>query len=456
MPNRPLRRRALGWLAAACAVGAASVPAWSASAGPVFGSGAPAFAVYAAPSSLPSANNAGEPSIGVDWRTGAAMFMAGTSTYRVSFDDRTSPPAASWSDVSSTYSQLNLDPILATDAATGLTLAGGDDGPCSLLSASSDDGASWRPVAPCSVLVDHPTVGIGPFAGAVPVGATGTRIAYYCQQYPVLDECARSLDGGATWSPGTPVSGGCISLTGHVKVARDGTAYLPIRSCSTATSTDVGGGLSTDNGLTWTSYAIPDALTPAAGFDPSVGTTSDNTVYESWARAGDYHPVITWSHNRGVTWAPQVDLAGTVHPALTASTFQAVVGGNAGQVAVAYLGSAVPVPAGSTPFDSTYHGVWYLYVSFSYDGGRTWRTVRATPTPVQRGYLCSGGTSCLAGRNLLDFMDASLTPDGRVVVGYANGCLANSGCAGPDGTAAQSVDAWATIARQTAGRGLLR
>ena len=35
--------------------------------------------------------------------------------------------------------------------------------------------------------------------------------------------------------------------------------------------------------------------------------------------------------------------------------------------------------------------------------------------------------------NLLDFMDANLSKDGRVVVGYADGCI--GACALPSGTA---------------------
>jgi hypothetical protein len=66
--------------------------------------------------------------------------------------------------------------------------------------------------------------------------------------------------------------------------------------------------------------------------------------------------------------------------------------------------------------------------------------------------MCAGGTSCGTGRNLLDFMDANVTTDGRVVVGYADGCI--GACAGPSGTKAQSVDAYATVAYQSAGMGL--
>ena len=98
------------------------------------------------------------------------------------------------------------------------------------------------------------------------------------------------------------------------------------------------------------------------------------------------------------------------------------------------------------PFAAGFHGVWYLYVSYTYDGGATWYTVQADPNPVQRGEIDAGGTTTSGQRNLLDFMDASLTKDGRVLVAYADGCLDT--CNGPNGTEAQSTNQYATVAYQ--------
>ena len=418
---------------------------------PVFGNGTPTFVVSQAPSSLPGHDLAGEPSLGVNPRTGAALYMAGASTYRLALNTASQPATIGWSDASSPYSTINLDPILATDPVTGVTLAGGDTGACAVLSRSTDDGATWRPSVPCTGVADHPTVGFGPFAQPRPLGASGDRIAYYCQQQD-LAVCSRSLDGGVTWSPGVSPTG-CLSLFGHVKVGPDGTAYVPNgRDCVGADGKlEVGGFASTDNGLTWHSYGISGADLPGAGFDPSVGITPDNTVYESFARAGDYHPVVASSGTHGATWSPMVDLAGTVSPPIVASTFQTVVTGDNGRLAVAFLGTQTGTP-GANPFTTGFHGVWNLFVSTSYDAGRTWTTSKVTSTPVQRGEIDGGGTTTTGQRNLLDFMDASLTADGRVVVGYATGC--NGACAGSGGTEAQSVDQWASAAVQTSGRGL--
>src|SRR3954468_18086308 len=140
------RSRALALTAAGLlAVSMTVAESFSASAAtPAFGTGTPAFVTSTAPaydgSTFFQSDNAGEPSIGVNWTSGAAMFMAGTDTYKVTFDNTSG--AVTWADRSSPYSFFNLDPILATDSQTGLTLAGGDNGPCAVMSATTTDGGN--------------------------------------------------------------------------------------------------------------------------------------------------------------------------------------------------------------------------------------------------------------------------------------------------------------------------
>src|SRR4051812_6464479 len=475
---RPLPRFALSaalLLTATVAVGGSAAEATTAP--PGFGYGTPDFVNSAAPADLEETvvaglpglgfvrsdqNFAGEPSIGVNWNSGAALYQASSSTYKVTFDpNATDASGVHWSNVSSPYSKFNIDPILATDHQTGTTIAGGDTGGCAVMSVTTTDGGTqsdptaWTPSAPCPVAIDHPTVGMGPYAGTPPPNAIAPFVTYFCQQEDV-DECSHSLDGGLTWTPSVPDPAlTCLSLFGHVKVSADGTAYVPSANCFDADSNaEVGGIISTDNGQSLSGYAIPNAPTPSDGFDPSVATDAGNRVYESWSRDGDFHPVVTWSDDHGRTWAPQVDLAdkfpaGTAP--LTAATFESAVAGDSGRAAVAFLGSRAGTP-GQDPFTTGFHGVWYLFVSYTYDGGQTWQTVQASTEPVQRGEIDAGGTFTGGQRNLLDFMDASLTKDGRVVVAYADGCLAT--CNGAGGTEAESVDEYATVAYQTVGQGL--
>ena len=404
--------------------------------------GTPTFTQWAAPTGLAGATDAGEPSLGVNGKSGALMYQSYTNTYRVT--PKPADGTATWVNVTPRSSVLNLDPILATDRTTGRTYAGGLDGECSILSSTDDDGATWNPVGnACAGVLDHETIGSGAWKGTAPLGATADRAVYYCAQNS-LDACATSATGGLTFGPPVVVTGACRSLHGHVKVSADGTAYLPNANCGGV----AGGAITTDNGGSWTSYTISGSSKPASGFDPSVATTPDNTLYEAW-QGKDNHPMVALSGTHGSTWSTPVDLSSTVVglPILN-STYQAVTAGDNGRVAVAFLGSTT----GGNAFAAGWGGVWDLYVSYTYDGGTTWSTVKTTTDPVQRGYLCAGGTTCTAGRNLLDFMDAGTTKDGRVVVGYADGCIA--ACAAADGKAAQSSSSYATIAYQTGGRSL--
>jgi hypothetical protein len=403
-------------------------------------SGTPAFTNLAAPSTLAGSNSAGEPSLGVNGSTNAMMYMSGTSTFKITVN---AAGAATWTDVTPPTSVANLDPILATDRVTGRTFAGGLAGECSSLAYSDNDGGSWQQMGnACSGVLDHESIGSGPWHGAAPLGSTYNRAVYYCAQNG-NDACVTSSNGGLTFGAPTVVNGACSSLHGHIKVSADGTAYLPNAHCGGV----AGGGITTNNGSAWNSYTIPGSSEPTNGFDPSVATTPDNTVYEAWQGANN-HPYVALSTAHGSSWTGLTDLSTTMNPPVVTSTFQAVTAGDNGRAAVAYLGSTT----GGDPFVQGWPGVWDLYVSYTYDAGATWTTVKATTDPVQRGWMCASGTTCGSGRNLLDFMDANVLKDGRVVVGYADGCI--NACATASGTEAQSTDSYATVAYQSSGKGL--
>src|SRR5919199_669028 len=79
----------------------------------------PTFTNFVAPA--PLGRDAGEPSIGSNWKTGNVMYQAGLETLRVNnFDDVAK--TATWTSVGSTItSTASLDPILFTDHSTGRT-----------------------------------------------------------------------------------------------------------------------------------------------------------------------------------------------------------------------------------------------------------------------------------------------------------------------------------------------
>ncbi|HEX2643653.1 MAG TPA: hypothetical protein VHU81_11735, partial [Thermoanaerobaculia bacterium] len=116
--------------------------------------------------------------------------------------------------------------------------------------------------------------------------------------------------------------------------------------------------------------------------------------------------------------------------------------------AFAFLGT--PASGDGTSESPTFAGVWHLYIATTYDGGTTWTTIDATPNdPVQRGSICMSGSTCGSTRNLLDFMDIAVDAQGRVLVGYADGCVGSCVTAGPN-----SFTSVGNIARQSGGKGL--
>ncbi|WP_083684510.1 CARDB domain-containing protein [Massilia putida] len=418
------------------------------------GSGTPpSYTSYQPPAGSGLGTTAGEPSIGANWKSGKVMFQSNTQTLRVTFNDSVSPASAVWEAKSAAppacTAVTGLDPILWTDSKLGRTIESqllANPLVNSLSCYTDDDAETWTPTQGGGVGqgVDHQSIGGGPYvSGMAPVLATFPHAVYYCSQSIALATCARSDNGGLTYGPSMPVYTieQCGGLHGHVKVAPDGTVYLPNKSCGGRQGVAV----STDNGMIWTLRTIPNST--AGESDPSVGIGSDGTVYFGYQN-GDGHPRVAVSRDRGATWTDDQDISAPFGVQNVA--FPAVVAGDGDRAAFAYLGTTT---AGNYQ-DAGFSGLWHLYVAHTYDGGKSWITTDATPSdPVQAGCIWLGGGSNPC-RNLLDFMDATVDAQGRVLVGYADGCT--QACAtnpSPNDDPANGYHSeLATIARQADGK----
>lgn len=432
-----------------------------------------AFTSYYPPVQL--GRRAAEPTLGVDPKTGAVLFQSGTETLRVTDFGKGGRGTSTWVDASpGLATTTSFDPILETDAVTGRDFVSHLVLACSLSAFSDDDGRTWTEVplgCGAGTLFDHQTVGTGPFVDGGVLQPTGDypRAVYYCAQDIATARCSTSLDGGETYLPSVPVytadpATNCGGLFGHLKTARDGTAYLPPTSCDKgtgefATGTTVnplqrpGAALAVteDNGLTWTMRYVPGSTTGNAGH-PSLGVGSDGTVYYAWgSREGGSRtdaggpPTVAVSTDRGQTWTKPARLG--VEHGIRNTKFVTTVAGDGDRAAVAFLGTATS----GDDQDAAFRGVWRLYVSMTYDRGRTWRTVDATPeNPVQVGSICTSGVFCLGNtRNLLDFNDVVIDNQGRVLAAIADGCP-------HDECGITTRQARAVVVRQEQGRGLLR
>lgn len=422
---------------------------------------APRFQNFTPPQSVLNAGakgtDAGEPSIGVDWKTGKILFQSGLTTFRVSFNDSCpSSPQATWEDKSPATSATSLDPIMFTDHGynnqtpdTGRTIVSQLSGTTSLSSFTDDDGTNWMPNTGGGLIsgVDHQTVGAGPFHSPL-IGSVYPHAVYYCSQDIGDATCAFSADGGQTYAGAVPIYTrvDCGGLHGHVKVGPDGTAYVPNKECGTGQAVVV----SENNGATWSVRHVPNSV--SASSDPSVAVgrgdkTKGGRLYFGFTNA-DSKAVVAVSDDQGSSWKNFADVGAKF--GINNVAFPTMVAGDDDRAALVFVGSAT---SGSGT-DRAFAGFWHLYVATTYDGGLTWNTVDSTPNDaVQRGGIWLGGGSP-PHRNLLDFIGADIDKSGNVVVGYADGCTGAACVQAPDTATGNSYTSVASIARQTGGKGL--
>ena len=468
----PLRPWSRILLASTAAIALAAIGTTIA-ARPTNAAGTPRYVNYVSPAG--TADNAGEPSIGINWTTerifsnsggpipngGTAAYFGGFLPYmvKVTFDDCQSPARAIWEQkplLTANTPRVFGDPILFTDHQTGRTFVSQLEGltPAgSTTDITDNDGDSFSPSegsGPPSC-IDHQTIGGGPFHAPLTPSLYPDAI-YYASQCVADAVCAVSLDGGQTFLASVPMFtvADCDGLHGHLKVAPDGTVYVPDKGCGGVVPLLNGGQaaavVSENNGATWNIRTIPDGSSQGE-WDPSIGIATDGTAYLGY-QAIDGHAHIAVTHDKGVHWSPSFDVGAQL--GIKNIAFPAVVAGDPDRAAFAFYGTTTADgpgedhTGGDNDDPNAFTGIWYLYIATTFDGGQTWTTQNVTPgDPIQRGPICHGGTC----RNMLDFFDASIDKEGRVLVGWDDGCI--GGCSnGPP----NSFTAKATITRQSGGK----
>ncbi len=424
----------------------------------------PTYSRHNPPTTLAGYNDAGEPSIGVNWNTGNVLFQSYIYMLRATFDDSTSPATDTWKSFNPVNQATSLDPIMFTDPTTGRTIPGQlvAAGGTSLTAITDNDGETFMPNVTTGVTsgVDHQTIGAGPYKKN-PITSLGLpdpsparpttsypNAWYYASQSIGAAFTTRSDDGGLTYGAAVPMYNlvQCSGLHGHVKVAPDGTVYVPNKNCPdpdmNSATNDGGQGfaVSEDNGKTWTVRTVPGS--GSGDNDPAVGIGAGGRIFFVYT-SSDKHIRAAVSDDKGKTFKYDQDLGlsnstpnGQPYN-ITASVFPAAVGGDNNRAALFFHATSSTNPGDPTGTDGEdgtagdtsddFKGTWYPYVATTCNGGMSWSVVRADDA-VQQGVICTNGTTCPSGtRNLLDFIDIKVDRFGRAVPGYADGCV-SSGC----------------------------
>jgi len=451
--------------------------------------GVPRYQIFTPPDAAGYAHGtSGESNIGFNPATRRIMNENNFTVARVtpaeikpdgSGDDSLMPEACPelWENVSSA-TPTTLDPILWTSQVAGRTISSNQTtGANGAYAYTDDDGDTWIDIGlgiP-SGGVDHQTITTGPFPASMSVLGTPQNhgeFALFCSQNLVGSVCQRSLTLGTSWENSVPATGpgtsnpqGCGGLHGHAKIAPDGSAWLPDEGCSGK----AGGGLSIDTSITpWTEFVVAgtndltgqpfSSSTPGQSSDPSIAFDDNNTVYYCYSNGepngSEVHIHMAVGRRTpgttNVTWLRDTDLS--VTHGIKNAVFPQAWGGSPGRAACGFLGTN----KGGSFQTTSFNGDWYLFIATTYDEGRSFVVVNATPNdPVQHDEgVCLGGTGCTAStadRNLLDFNEVTADDKGRVLFSYGDGCV-TPGCvartSGHDGVADQR------IARQIGGKTL--
>ena len=388
--------------------------------------------------------DSGEPNIGIAkdgtiWSTARQLVVRSTDKGRT------------WKTIALPAHATTLDPYLYVDPSTSRVYKSDLAGTCQMLSWSDDRGTTWTTAPAACNQSDHQSIAAGP-PTTIPT-AGYKNVLYNCSQtlgyngYSIATGCARSQDGGLSWTPtGTyafndpsPYGAGagsgdagvpahCNGDNGPIFVAPYGRLFVPRGWCNQPWLA-----WSDDEGTTWTRVEVAKngmntstsggfgLVAPGSGqsdHEAAVVADKAGNVFYLWM-AKDRLPYLSISRNRGATFGPPIKVA---PPGLKEAWGPALDVDAKGRVAMAYMGSTTSpgAPWTGSYTDTTFTG--YL--------GLIAKPLDKKPVilagPVSRPAEAFVYGKCGPGRcdeDVLDFIDVAFAPDGSVWGAFVDSTL---------------------------------
>jgi hypothetical protein len=338
---------------------------------------------------------------------------------------------------------VSTDPYMYVEPTTGrvfdLDLQGLNG---AHLSYSDDQGKTWtESLLTTAGANDHQTLVAGPAPEGSPLPLTDPKfqkILYYCTNAVTWGSCARSFDGGRTFTqtnqtgyttvdPGYAAGyaqsgfedfdhngGVCGQLHGHAVVDRAGRLFIPRGYCRIPMIA-----ISSDAGTTF--HDVKVANIPIDGQQASVATDSQGNLYYVWY-GGNHAPLpyLSISKDHGEHWSVPRMIA---PPGVHETNFPTIDVGDPGKIAITFPGTTSDGGAK----DKT--RPWNSYVVVSTDALSANPLFLSNIANPKNDPVARGDCSDRCGR-MYDFLDVVSAPgdQGRVFATAVDTCTAVSSC----------------------------
>lgn len=295
-----------------------------------------------------------------------------------------------------------------------------------------------------------------PVAGLTTTGYP--KIVYYCVNKVADVSCARSLNGGTTFtytgnpaymgveppSDGSPNQGPatlCGGLHGHIITDPGGRLYVPKGHCSQPWVA-----ISDDAGSTWSQVRVNPML--VASHQTSIASDTAGNLYYVWFGADDLLPYLSVSKDHGRHWGPARLIA---PPGVAAVNYPSIDAGTPGHLVVSFPGSTGRTANAARP--------WNYYVAVTtnaLDSRPVFHSTTANTVqdPVHRGPCldrCAG---------MYDFIDIVIAPKTKELWAAGVDTCTKAACIeaeGPGLSSGQAAsDAQGFVVRELKGPGVTK